>query len=107
MLTAKNFVDYGYGFFFPFALTARQFVYTSIPRALLWAIFLLGLRPVLVPNVISKIICSFAPSLLVTSAAHLFLYSAWLLIAHCLLYIKGDPPAVLRDADGFCYRLIR
>ena len=22
------------------------------------------------------------------------------------IYIKGDPPADLRDADGFCYRLI-
>ena len=28
----------------------------------------------------------------------------WLLIQ---LYKKGDPPADLRDADGFCYRLIR
>ena len=23
------------------------------------------------------------------------------------LYKKGDPPADLRDADGFCYRLIK
>ena len=32
---------------------------------------------------------------------------AWFLIAHCCQYKKGDPPADLRDADGFCYRLIR
>ena len=42
---------YGYGFFLPFALTARQFVYTSLPRALLWAVFLLGLRPVFARNI--------------------------------------------------------
>ncbi len=33
--------------FFPFALTARWLAYASLPRALLWAVFLLGLRPVL------------------------------------------------------------
>ena len=33
-------------------------------------------------------------------------YRARLLIAHYYLK-KGDPPADLRDADGFCYCLIR
>ena len=42
---------YGYGFFFPFALTARQLAYAPLPRALLWAVFLLGLRPVLARNI--------------------------------------------------------
>ena len=44
--TTNNFVDVWVCNPFPFALTARQLAYASLPRALLWAVFLLGLRPV-------------------------------------------------------------
>ena len=49
--TAYNFVDIWVCNPFPFALTARQLAYTSLSRALLWAVFLLRLPPVLARNI--------------------------------------------------------